>query len=84
MLSGKLPADHPDAVLKPGWRPPVNPRFSPPLQDLLDRLLAVKPQRRPQVRGLPGPLAGGVGRPRNGLKPERVRWVSLQGRSGLC
>ena len=35
-------------MLKKGWRPPANPRFSRPLQDLLNRLLAAKPSHRPQ------------------------------------
>jgi hypothetical protein len=34
--------------MKKGWRPPQNGRFSHMLQDLLNRLLAAKPNARPQ------------------------------------
>ncbi|KAG2453081.1 hypothetical protein HYH02_002413 [Chlamydomonas schloesseri] len=47
-LTGSVVTDQPEEVLKKGWRPPTHPRFSPQLQDLLNRMLAAKPSSRPQ------------------------------------
>ncbi|KAG2427335.1 hypothetical protein HXX76_012530 [Chlamydomonas incerta] len=51
LLTGHLPESHPDEYLRPNWR--FKPHhcgalFSPELRDLLGRLLAFKPRRRPQ------------------------------------
>ncbi|KAG2432294.1 hypothetical protein HYH02_013017 [Chlamydomonas schloesseri] len=51
LLTGHLPESHPDEYLRPNWR--FKPYycgalFSPELRDLLGRLLAFKPRRRPQ------------------------------------
>ncbi|KAG2437416.1 hypothetical protein HXX76_006068 [Chlamydomonas incerta] len=48
VLTGSVVTDRPEEVLKKGWRPPTHPRFSPQLQDLLNRMLAAKPSSRPQ------------------------------------